>query len=172
MALTQFPPANGSGKSMQKLSLHALITSHTLSQEHALHFLALAMISSNNELAILASSDRDGDENPTDQDSVGSGSEGLVPSDGSHLGSISADSIDPDSIREHLADGLVDQAQQERRGEALNLAVKMEILGPEVGPEDPVDNTDAIGEDKGAGTIPKGRSIAHNIFNNQQAVFL
>ncbi len=82
--------------------MHALITSHTLSQEHALHFLALAMISSNNELAILASSDCDGDENPTDQDSVGSGSEGLVPSDGSHLGSVSADSIDPDSIGDPL----------------------------------------------------------------------
>ena len=33
-----------------------------------------------------------------DQDSVTSGSDGLVPSDGSHMGSVSVDSIDSDSI--------------------------------------------------------------------------
>ena len=44
--------------------------------------------------------------------SVESGTEGLVPSDGSHLGSVSADSIGLDSIGDPLADGLSDQAQQ------------------------------------------------------------
>ena len=42
-----------------------------------------------------------------------SGSDGLVPSNGSHMGSISVDSIDPDSITDPLADGFVDQPQQE-----------------------------------------------------------
>ncbi len=35
------------------------------------------------------------DETPTDEDSVASLGEGLVASDGSHLGSISAHSLDP-----------------------------------------------------------------------------
>jgi hypothetical protein len=48
----------------------------------------------------------------------------------------------------------------------------MEILGSEFGCEDPVVNTDDIGEDGGVSTIPKGRSIAHNTFDNHQAVFL
>jgi hypothetical protein len=48
-------------------------------------------------------------ENSTDQDSVTSGSDGLVPSDGSHMGSVSVDSIDSDSITDPLADGFVDQ---------------------------------------------------------------
>ena len=41
-------------------------------------------------------------ENSIDQDSVMSGSDGLVPSDGSHIGSISVDSIDADSITDPL----------------------------------------------------------------------
>jgi hypothetical protein len=46
-------------------------------------------------------------------------------------------------------------------------------LGSEVGTEDPIINSGAIGEEGGLGTIiPKGRSIAHNIFDNQNAVFL
>ena len=49
--------------------------------------------------------------------SVGSGLEGLMPSDESHLGSVSAYSIGLDSIGDHLPDGLLDQAQQERGGE-------------------------------------------------------
>jgi hypothetical protein len=74
------------------------------------------MSSDNNKLALLAGSDCDGDENPTDQYSVGSCLEGLVLSDGSHLVYVSVDSIDPDSIADPLVDGLLDQAQQERAG--------------------------------------------------------
>ncbi len=58
-----------------------------------------------------------------------------MPSDGSHMGSVSADSIGLDSIGDPLTDGLLDQAQQERGGRgsiwlqkwrfwALSLAVK------------------------------------------------
>ena len=79
--------------------------------------------------------------------SVESCSEGLVPSDGSHLGSVSANSIGLDSIGDPLADGLSDQDQQERWGEGLNLAAEMEILGPEFGSEDPIVNMDANGEE-------------------------
>ena len=50
------------------------------------------------------------------EDSVQSRLEGLVPSDGSHLGSVSAKSIGLDSIGDPLADGLSDQDQQERGG--------------------------------------------------------
>ena len=71
-------------------------------------------------------------ENSSDQDSVTSGSDGLVPSDGSHMGSVSVDSIDPDSITDPLADGFVDQPQQERGGGGLNLVVETEILGSEL----------------------------------------
>jgi hypothetical protein len=74
-----------------------------------------------------AGSHSDVHENSTDQDSVTSGSDGLVPSDGSHMGSVSVNSIDPDSITDPLADGFVDQPQQERGGGGLNLAVD-EIL--------------------------------------------
>jgi len=52
------------------------------------------------------------------------------------------------------------------------LAVETEILGSEVGTEDPIINSGAIGEEGGFGNIPKGRSIAHNKFDNQNAVFL
>ena len=46
--------------------------------------------------------------------------------------SVSVDSIDPDSITGPLADGFVDQPQQEWGGGGLNLAVEIEILGSEV----------------------------------------
>jgi hypothetical protein len=106
------------------------------------------------------------------EDSVQSRSEGLMPSDGSHLGSVSANSIGLDSIGDSLADGLSDQDQQERGGEGLNLAAEMEIWGPEFGCVDPIVNLDVNGEEGRDGTTPKGRSIAHTIFNNQQSVFL
>ena len=130
-------------------------------------------MSSDNEASdASASSHCDVHENSSDQDSVTSSSDGLVPSDGSHMGSISVDSINPDSIADPLADVFVDQPQQERGGGGLNLAVETEILGSEVGTEDPIINSEAIGKYGGLGTIPKGRSIAHNIFDNQSAVFL
>ena len=85
---------------------------------------------------------------------------------------MSADSIGLDSIRDPLADRLSDQDQQERGKEGLNLAAEMEIWGPEFGSEDPIVNLDANGKEGRDGTIPKGRSIAHTIFNNQQSGFL
>ncbi len=131
------------------------------------------MSSDNDESDASTGSHGDVHKNSTDQDSVTSGSDGLVPSDGSHMGSISVDSIDSDSITDPLADGFVDQPQQERGDGGLNLAVETEILGSEVGtPEDPIINSGAIGEEEGLGTIPKGRSIAHNILDNQNTVFL
>ena len=96
-----------------------------------------------------AGSHGDVHENSTDQDSVTSGSDGLVLSDGSHMGSVSVDSIDSDSITDPLADGFVDQSQQDRGGGGLNLAVETEILGSEVGTEDPIINSGAIGEEGG-----------------------
>ena len=129
------------------------------------------MSSDNGASDASAGSHGDVHENSTDQDSVTSGSDGLVPSDGSHMGSVSVDSIDSNSITDPLADGFVDQPQQDRGGGGLNLAVETEILGSEVGTEDPIINSGAIGEEGGLGTIPKGRSIAHNIFNNHNTVF-
>ena len=133
----------------------------------------LAMSSDNDASDASAGSHGDVYENSTDQDSVTSGSDadGLVPSDGSHMGSVSVDSIDSDSITDPLTDGFVDQSQQERCDGGLKLAVETEILGSEVGTEDPIINSGAIGEEGGLGTIPKGRSIAHNILDNQNAVF-
>ena len=52
------------------------------------------------------------------------------------------------------------------------MAVEIEILGSELGTEDPIINSGAIVDDGGSGTIPKGRSIAHNIFNDPHAVSL
>ena len=52
------------------------------------------------------------------------------------------------------------------------MAVETEILGSEVVTEDPIINSGAIDEEGGLSTIPKGRSITHNIFDNQNAVFL
>jgi hypothetical protein len=53
------------------------------------------MMSSDNEASdAAAGSHGDVHENSTDQDSVTSDSDGLVPSDGSHMGSVSVDSID------------------------------------------------------------------------------
>jgi hypothetical protein len=50
---------------------------------------------------------------PTDEDSVASIREGLVASDGSHLGSISAHSLDPESIGDPPEDEFIDQGNQE-----------------------------------------------------------
>jgi hypothetical protein len=66
------------------------------------------MISDNDASDALAGSHGDMHENSTDQDYVTSGSDGLVPSDGSHMGSVSVDSIYPDSITDTLVDGFVD----------------------------------------------------------------
>ena len=52
------------------------------------------------------------------------------------------------------------------------MAVETEILVSEVGTEDPIINSGAIGKEGGLGTIPKGRSIVHNIFDNQNTDFL
>ena len=102
-----------------------------------------------------AGSHGDVHKNFTDQDSVTSGSDGLVPSNGRHMGSVSVDSIDPDSITNPLADGFVDQPQQESGGGGLNLAVETEILGSEVGTEDPIINSGAIGEEGGVRHYPQ-----------------
>ena len=72
------------------------------------------MSSDNVASALSDGSDGGVNEDSTDQDSVLSCSDGLVLSDGSHTGSVLADSIDPDSIGDPLADGFVDQPQQER----------------------------------------------------------
>ena len=45
--------------------------------------------------------------NSTDQDSVTSDSDGLVPSDGSHMGSVSVDSIDSDRGVRHYPQGQI-----------------------------------------------------------------
>jgi hypothetical protein len=123
------------------------------------------MSSDNDSSDASAGSHGDVHENSTDQDSVTSGSDGLVPSVGSHMGSVSVDSIDADSITDPLKDGFVDQTQQERGGGGLNLAVETEILGSEVGTEDPIINSGAIGEEGVLGTILKGRSVTHIIYN-------
>jgi len=129
-------------------------------------------MSSDNDASALSDGSNGGvNENSTDQDSVVSCSDGLVPSHGSHMDSVSADSVDPDSIGDPLKDGFVDQPQQERGG-GLNLAVGTKILDSEFGTEDPVINSGAIGKDGGLGTTPKDRSITHNIFDNQRAIFL
>ena len=74
------------------------------------------MRSDNDASDASAGSHGDVHENSTDQDSVTSGSDGLVLSDGSHIGSVSVDSIDSDSLTDPLVDGFVDQPQQERGG--------------------------------------------------------
>ena len=78
-------------------------------------------MSSDNEASdVSAGGHGDVHENSPDQDSVTSGSDGLVLSNGSHMGSVSVDSIDSDSITDPLADGFEDQSQQERGGGGLN----------------------------------------------------
>ena len=56
------------------------------------------MSSDNDASDTSAGSHGDMQENSTDQGSVTSDSDGLMPSDGSHMGSVSVDSIDSDSI--------------------------------------------------------------------------
>ncbi len=55
-------------------------------------------------------------ETPTDEDFVALLEEGLVASDGSHLGSISAHCLDPESIGDPPEDGFLDQGHQEGVG--------------------------------------------------------
>ena len=70
---------------------------------------------------------------------------------------ISSNSIDSNSITDPLADGFVDQPQQDRGGGGLNLAVETEILDSEVGIEDPIINSVAIGEVGGVRHYPQGQ---------------
>ena len=70
------------------------------------------MSSGNDASDASAGSHGDVHENSTNQDSVTSDSDGLVPSNGSHMGSVSVDSINSDSIMDPLADGFVDQPPQ------------------------------------------------------------
>jgi len=125
------------------------------------------MSSDNDVSALLANSDSGVNENSSDQNSVESCSDGLMLSDGSHMGSVSVDSIDPDSIGNHLTDSLVDQPQQEKGAGGLNSAVEMRF-GLWIWHWRPRHKC----KDGGLGIIPKGRSIAHNIFYNQHAIFL
>ncbi len=61
------------------------------------------MIPSDNEKSANSGASGTGlDETPTDEDSVASLSEELVASDGRHLGSISAHSLNPESIGDPL----------------------------------------------------------------------
>jgi|FrelakmetLWP11LW_1041352.scaffolds.fasta_scaffold92518_1 hypothetical protein len=76
------------------------------------------------------------DETPTDEDSVASLGEGLVASDGSHLGSISAHSLDPESIGDPPEDEFIDQGHQEGVGGGGNLADETIDLGLEFGGEE------------------------------------
>ena len=115
-------------------------------------------MSSDNEASdASAGSHGDVHENSTDQDSVTSGSDGLMPFDGSHMGSVSVDSIDSNSIIDPLVDSFVDKPQQDRGGGGLNLAVETEILDSEVGTEDPIINSVAIGEVGGVRHYPQGQ---------------
>jgi len=68
-------------------------------------------------------------------------------------------------LRTLSKDGFVDQPQQVLGGGGLNLAVETEILGSEVGTEDLITNSGAIGEEGVLGTIPKGTSVTHIIYN-------
>jgi hypothetical protein len=72
--------------------------------------------SDNNEPAYSAGGDFDPAETPTDENSVASLREGLVPSDASHLGSILAEFIDPENIGDPPKDKFVDRTQQEGAG--------------------------------------------------------
>jgi hypothetical protein len=81
--------------------------------------------------------------------------EGLIPSDGSHLGSISAESIDPESIGDSPEDEFVDHIQQEGGGGRSNLAAKLILLGPEFGIEECIVGNDDIDEDGGGALSPK-----------------
>ncbi len=94
------------------------------------------MPSDNNEPAYSAGGYFDLAKTPTDEDSVASLREGLVPTDASHLGSISAESISPESIGDPPKDKFVDHTQQEGGSGRGNLAVKSILLGPEFGSEE------------------------------------
>jgi hypothetical protein len=125
------------------------------------------MPSDNDEPAYSAGGDLDPAETPRDEDSVASLREGLILSDGSHLGSISAESIDPESIGNPPEDEFVDHAQQEGGGGRGNSAVKLILLGPEFGSEERIIGNDDIDED-GGGRYPQ-RQIHHSQHIQQPA---
>ena len=61
-------------------------------------------------------------ESPTDDDSVGSCEEGLLASDQSHFGSISVQSLDPDTIEDTPNYPFGDQLQLDVGDEGVDLA--------------------------------------------------
>jgi hypothetical protein len=78
------------------------------------------------------------DKTPTDEDSVAFLREGLVASDGSHFGSISAHSLDPESIGDPPEDEFIDQGHQVGVGRGGNSADEMIDLGLEFGGEEQI----------------------------------
>jgi hypothetical protein len=107
-------------------------------------------------------------ETPTDENSVASLGEGLIASDGSHLGSISAHSLNPESIGDPLEDEFIDQGHQEGVSGGGNLADETIDLGLEFGVEQRIVGNGDIGEVGGGDNVPKGRFIPHQIINNQR----
>ncbi len=96
--------------------------------------------------------------------------EGPIASDWSHFGSISAHSLDPESIRDSPKDEFIDQDHQERVDGWGSFADETIDLGLEFGGGEQIVGNGDIGEVGGRDNVPKGRSISHQIFNNQQAV--
>jgi hypothetical protein len=74
------------------------------------------MYSDNNETTNLGGYGAGLLETPTNEDSVDSLDDGLMASDVSHFGSISAHSLDLDSIEDPPEAGFVDQTHQEGGG--------------------------------------------------------
>jgi hypothetical protein len=95
------------------------------------------------------------DKTPTDEDSVASLGEGLIASDGSHLGSISAHSLNPESIGDPPEDKFIDQGHQEGVGMGGNLADETIDLGLEFGSDERIVGNGDIGEIGGGTISPK-----------------
>jgi hypothetical protein len=88
------------------------------------------MYSDNNETANLGGYGTGLLETPTNEDSVDSLDDGLVVSDVSHFGSISAHSLDLDSIEDPPKAGFVDQTHQEGEGGGVDSSdetIEMEV---------------------------------------------
>jgi hypothetical protein len=88
------------------------------------------MYSDNDETANLGGYGAGLLETPTNEDSVDSLDDGLILSDVSHFGSISAHSLDLDSIEDTPEAGFVDQTHQEGGGGGVNSSdetIEMEV---------------------------------------------
>jgi hypothetical protein len=130
------------------------------------------MSSRESKLAKTEQSVRSFDSGSSPEDFLASDKDSILPSDLSHLGSISvySDVLDIFAEATNKDPGATDQ--EEASTEGPNFSHENQDSSLEIPGEALPNNSDDIDDEEVLQSIPSGRSIAHKILNNQHCPFL